>query len=172
MTNIKISREWHMPNKNTFSIKPIFQIIQKYINGMAIDPFANSNKIATVTNDLDTQYDTDYHMDALDFLKTFQDASIDTVLYDPPYSSRQVSESYKKMGMSVNMETTQGSYWRKHKEEIQRIVHPGGVVISCGWNSGGMGMKYGFEIIEILMVAHGGAHNDTIVVVEKKVTHD
>lgn len=29
--------------------------------------------------------------------------------------------------------------------------------------------KYGFEIIEILLVAHGGWHNDTIVTVEKKV---
>lgn len=172
MSNIKISRVWSMPNKNTFSIKPIKEIVHKYINGKIIDPFANSNKIATVTNDLDTQYDTDFHLDASDFLKTFQDASIDTVLYDPPYSSRQVSESYKKLGMSVNMETTQGSYWRKHKEEIQRIVRPCGIVISCGWNSGGMGIKYGFKIIEILMVAHGGAHNDTIVVVEKRVTNE
>ena len=33
----------------------------------------------------------------------------------------------------------------------------------------GDGKKYGFEIIEILLVAHGGWHNDTIVTVEKKV---
>lgn len=53
------------------------------------------NKLATVTNDLDAQYDTDYHMDALDFLKIFDDNSVDTVLYNPPYSPRQVSECYK-----------------------------------------------------------------------------
>ena len=29
-------------------------------------------------------------------------------------------------------------------------------------------MKYGFEIQEILLVPHGGWHNDTIVVVERK----
>ena len=33
---------------------------------------------------------------------------------------------------------------------------------------GGIGMKYGFEIQEILLVPHGGWHNDTIVVVERK----
>ena len=168
MDNIKITRVWHMPNKNTFNIKPIRKIIQKYIKGKSIDPFANVNKLATITNDLDTQYDTDYHLDATDFLRLFDNNSIDTVLYDPPYSPRQISESYKKLGMSVNMETTQASYWRKHKEEIQRITKCGGICISCGWNSGGIGKKYGFEIIEILLVAHGGAHNDTIVTVEKK----
>ena len=70
-----------MPNSNTFSIKPIKELIEKYAIGKIVDPFANSNKLATVTNDLDTQYDTDYHMDALDFLKIFDDNSVDTVLY-------------------------------------------------------------------------------------------
>ena len=44
----------------------------------------------------------------------------------------------------------------------------GGIVISCGWNTQGMGKQNGFEIIEILLVCHGGAHNDTIVTVERK----
>lgn len=70
--------------------------------------------------------------------------------------------------MTVNWETTQNSYWRKQKQEISRIVKNGGIVISCGWNSMGIGKKYGFEIIEILMVAHGGQHNDTIVTVDRK----
>lgn len=114
-------------------------------------------------------FDTDYHLDAIDFLKIFKENSVDTVLYDPPYSARQVSECYRRLGKTVNMQTTQSSYWSKQKREISRITRQGGIVISCGWNSGGIGMKYGFEIIEILLVAHGGAHNDTIVTVEKKV---
>lgn len=36
------------------------------------------------------------------------------------------------------------------------------------WNSGGIGMKYGFEIEKILLVAHGGWHNDTICTIERK----
>lgn len=157
-----------MPNGNTFSIKPIEKIIKKYISGYSIDPFANSNRFATVRNDLDDQYDTDYHMDALDFLKLFDDCSVDTVLYDPPYSPRQVAECYKKLNKSVNMQTTQASYWSKQKAEIGRITRVGGVCITCGWNSGGIGKKYGFEIVEILLVSHGGWHNDTIVTVEQK----
>lgn len=158
-----------MPNSNTFEIKPIKELIDKYTYGLVIDPFANKNKLANITNDLDEQYDTDYHMDALDFLKKFDDNSVDCVLYDPPYSVRQVSEVYRKLGHSVNMETTQASYWSKQKKEIGRIVNRGGIVISCGWNSGGIGKKYGFAILEILLVPHGGAHNDTIVTVERKI---
>lgn len=164
-----ITRSWAMPNSKTFQIKPIRDIIEKYAFGKSIDPFANSSRLATITNDLDEQYDTDYHMDATDFLSMFADASIDTVLYDPPYSPRQVSECYKALGMTVNMQTTQAAYWTKQKEQIARIVKPNGIVITCSWNSGGIGKKYGFEIVEILLVPHGGWHNDTIVVVERKM---
>jgi len=66
------------------------------------------------------------------------------------------------------METTQSSYWSNCKKEISRIVKENGYVISCGWNSGGIGKKLGFNQIEILLVAHGGWHNDTIITVEKK----
>lgn len=66
------------------------------------------------------------------------------------------------------MQTTQASYWANHKKEIGRIVKKDGIVITCGWNSGGIGKKYGFEIIEILLVPYGGWHNDTIVTVERK----
>lgn len=165
-----INRTWQMPSSKTFSIKPIAELIHKYARGKIIDPFANESKLATITNDLDPQYNTDYHLDALDFLKMFEDNSVDTVLYDPPYSPRQISERYKQLGKTVNMQTTQASYWSRQKNEIARIVKPTGIVISCGWNSGGIGAKRGFEIEEILLVAHGGNHNDTIVVVEKKMS--
>lgn len=167
---MQINRKWCMPNKNTFDIKPIKEVIDKYmVEGVIIDPFANKNKIATITNDLDEQYDTNYHMDATDFLKMFEDNSVDMVLYDPPYSPRQVSECYKNLGKAVNMQTTQAAYWSNQKKEIGRILKPNGIVITCGWNSGGIGKKYGMEIQEILLVPHGGWHNDTIVTVEKKI---
>lgn len=159
-----------MPNKHTFDIKPIKELIEKYYHSNSIDPFANKNRIATITNDLDTQYNTDYNLDALDFLKLFDTDSIDLVLYDPPYSPRQVSECYKALGKTVNTQTTQASYWGNQKKEISRIVKKGGIVITCGWNSGGIGKTKGFEIIEILLVPHGGWHNDTIVTVEKKIS--
>lgn len=128
-----IERQWAMPNKNTFDIKPIKELIQSELtNGIWIDPFANRNKLATVTNDLNPVFDTDYHMDALDFLKIFDDSSVDGVLYDPPYSPRQVTECYQGVGMNVTNETTRASFWGNQKKEISRIVKPGGKVITFG----------------------------------------
>ena len=120
------------------------------------------------TNDLNPNYECDYSMDAVDFLKLFDDNSIDFVFYDPPYSLRQVSECYKNVGIGVTSQTTQSSWRTKHINEISRIVKPEGIVMCFGWNSSGIGKVRGFELIEILLVAHGGSHNDTIVTVEKK----
>lgn len=171
-SNISIERIWAMPNKNTFEIKPIHDlIVDEITDGIWIDPFANRNKLASITNDLSTEFDTDYHLDALDFLKMFDTDSVDGVLYDPPYSPRQVSECYNNVGYNVTWDTTKASFWGNHKREISRIVKIGGKVIAFGWNSGGIGYKYGFEIQKVLLVPHGGWHNDTICTVEIK-THE
>ncbi len=160
-----------MPNKNTFSIKPIGDLILRYIGSdlVGLDPFAKQSKVASITNDLDDTCGTDYNLDAMDFLKLFDSNSQDYVLFDPPYSPRQVSEVYKKFDRTVNMQTTQSSFWGNLKKEISRVVKPGGTVITCGWCSNGIGKTNGFEIVEILMVAHGGWHNETIITVEKKM---
>ena len=152
-TDIAIERVWAMPNKNTFEIKPIHELIlDELTDGLWIDPFANRNKLATVTNDLSLEFDTDYHLDALDFMKLFENDSVEGVLYDPPYSPRQVSECYNNVGYDVTWDTTKASFWGNHKREISRIVKLGGKVITFGWNSGGIGYKYGFEIQRILFV--------------------
>ena len=67
------------------------------------------------------------------------------------------------------MQTTQSSFWGNIKKEIARVVKKDGFVISFGWNSGGIGKKLGFEQKEIMLVSHGGNHNDTIVTVEFKI---
>ena len=168
---IQLARSWAMPNKNTFEIKPIKSLIIEEVDLSQywIDPFANRNQLANVTNDLNMEYETDYHMDALDFLKMFNDGEVDGVLYDPPYSPRQVSECYKGFGHTVTGKMTTSSFWGDHKKEISRIIKIGGKVITFGWNSGGIGKKYGFEIQRILLVPHGGWHNDTICTVEIKI---
>lgn len=170
MSTVKFSRHWAMPNKNTFSIKPINRIIHKYLKpGMkSIDPFANESRIATVTNDINNDFDTDYHLDAIDFMKIFNENEIDCVLYDPPYSLRQVVECYKGVGVEITKETTQSSWRTKHIDQISKIVRPGGIAISFGWNSNGIGKGRGFQLIEVMIVSHGGSHNDTIVTVERK----
>jgi hypothetical protein len=165
-----MSRCWDMPSKNTFQIPSVNRFIHRYYNKSiySIDPFSNSSSLATVKNDLDGNYSCDYNMDALDFLKMFDSNSVDLVFFDPPYSPRQVSECYKMLGKTVTIKDTMSSFWSELKNEISRIVKPNGIVLSFSWNSNGIGKNRGFEILEVLNVAHGGQHNDTICVAERK----
>ena len=68
---IKMSRVWAMPNKWTFQIKPIRQLLRRYVgDGKGwIDPFAGFNSPAETTNDLNPTTPTNYHLDAIEFLK-------------------------------------------------------------------------------------------------------
>lgn len=165
---MKLSREWAMPSMNTFSIKPIGQLIQVYLKGKSIDPFANSSRLASVTNDLNPEFGTDYTLDAIEFLTMFDNESVDFVFYDPPYSRRQVSECYKGVGREVTGEDTRSDWNTKHKVEIRRILAVGGISMSFGWNSNGIGGS-DMEQLEFMSVAHGGLHNDTLVMVERKL---
>ena len=177
---MKLNRIWEMPNSKTFRIVAFRDLILKYAKkGMTIvDPFANEHSIKDylshckyISNDLDPQYQCDYSMEAYEYLQTISDCSVDMVLYDPPYSPRQVKECYTELDRTVTMSDTQQTYWVNFKTEIARILRPGGICISFGWNSGGIGMNNHMEIIEILLVAHGGNKNDTIATVDIKKHH-
>ena len=165
-----ISRSWAMPNHNTFLIKPIREFVQKHImniEGDIIDPFANGSRLANITNDLNPKFDTNYNIDALDFLKMFDDNSIDCVIFDPPYSPRQLKECYDGIGQSLH--DTKISVWSNWKIEIARVLKKGGTVLSFGWNTVGIGKTRGFELQEVLIVCHGSMHNDTLCLKEVKL---
>ena len=167
---MKINRAWAMSNSRTFQIGPIKEFVERHLSGASVivDPFANECKYGTITNDLNPEYDTDYHIDALEFLKQLPSESADVVLYDPPYSVRQVSECYKGFGVAVTQEMTQASWRARHLDEIARILKHNGIALCFGWNSNGVGKKRGMEMEEILIVAHGGSKNDTICTMERK----
>lgn len=168
---MEIKRVWAMPNKWTFKIKPIKELLDKYVGNFGlnwIDPFAGMYSPAHITNDLNPKRNTTYHLDALDFCKQLE-GYYDGVIFDPPYSSEQIKRMYESVGRKVTMNDTNANYYARVIREIVPHIKLGGYAIRCGWNSNGFGKKYKFEMIEILLVAHGGAHNDTICTVEKKL---
>lgn len=74
-----------------------------------------------------------------------------------------------RLGKRVTQLDTSGFFYSSVKALAAPIIKRGGIAISFGWNSVGLGKKNGFEIIEILLVSHGGNHNDTICTVERKI---
>jgi len=172
-----ITRQWAMPNHHTFEIAPIRRLLQKYIyTGLWLDPFNGGYQheygmfadCRFVTNDLSRKAKADYHEEALDFLRRFDDTSVDGILFDPPYSLRQVKECYDGIGKQLTNEII-NTLWLREKEEMKRILKPASYVLVFGWHSNGIGDKEMFELIEIMLVAHGGYHNDTICTVQRKV---
>lgn len=155
--SLTIRRAWSMPTANTFTIRPIHELIIKHLQPGWIDPFANRFSPAEFTNDIDDKIPTTHHMDALEFVGLFD--SVPGALLDPPYSLRQIREHYN--GSKI-------SHLTLIMNELAKIVKPGGTVITFGWNSNGFGKKRGFSVVEILLVHHGGHHNDTIATVEVK----
>ena len=91
----------------------------------------------------------------------------DAVLFDPPYSPRQIAECYAGVGRKTSIEDTQGSFWRRVRNPLRDLLRPGGIALSFGWNSSGFGKAW--PLIDLLLVRHGGAHNDTICVAQRKI---
>ena len=161
-----------MPSHDTFSVPPIGEFVKSYLaaSEVSIDPFARDNKWATHTNDLNPETVAQHHMDAEAFLFMLGSRGVkaDLVIFDPPYSPRQISECYKAIGMEVGMKETQSALlYQRVRNAIIPVIAEGGIVLSVGWNTVGMGKKHGFEIIEIMLCCHGGAHNDTICLAER-----
>lgn len=159
-----------MPSADTFDVKPIGEFVKKYLHGVSVDPFARNKQWATYTNDLNPNTSAKHHMDAVAFMKMLADDGVkaDCVIFDPPYSPGQIVECYQSCGLEVGMKTGQnGALYKSARDAIRKLCKHGTTVLSFGWNSCGVGV--GFELIEVMLVAHGGAHNDTICIAEKMV---
>ena len=165
---MEINRVWAMPNKWTFEIKPIRKLIYKYGGDFKewIDPFAGMNSPAEIRNDLNPDMPAEYHLKAKEFAKQLN-SQFNGCLFDPPYSNRQIKECYESIGLTFNQNDSQGLF-QKEKKIFAPLIRTGGFAICFGWSSNGFGKQLGFKLVEILLVSHGGSHNDTIVTVEQK----
>lgn len=168
------ARSFAMPNAATFSIPPIGAFVQRYLANslVSIDPFARNNSWATYTNDIDPNTSAQHHMDAAEFCLMMAEKgfSADLGIFDPPYSPRQISECYRIAGKPVTTTDTQNAaLYKRVRDALDLLISPGGFVLSFGWHSNGMGKKRGYELLELSLVAHGGAHNDTICIAERKL---
>lgn len=87
---VTMGREWAMPSADTFSVKPIGQMVRRYLKAsrVSIDPFARNSGLATYTNDLNPETSAQDHMDAAEWMEALAARGVvaDLMLFDPPYS--------------------------------------------------------------------------------------
>lgn len=167
--DIEFKRVWSMPSAWTFTMQPCKYILDKYVgNGRNwVDPFAGQNSPAEFTNDHNPERNAKSHMEAREFCKSLK-GEYSGVLFDPPYSFTQIKEHYTILGQKPAKEMTDMRFYETVKSIMCEKIKKGGYAISFGWNTNGFGKARGFEIVEIVCIAHGGSKNDTIITVEIK----
>ncbi len=129
----------------------------KVLNLFAGKVLLNCNEIRV---DLDPTVPADYYMDAYSFVESWRGKPFDSVILDPPYNLRKARELYD--GRYI------GSF-TKIKNILPRIIKPGGIVISFGYDTTGMSFSRGFVKAGICLINHSGDHNDTLAVVERRI---
>lgn len=148
-------------NRYTFSNKRIKKWVEDHCEGFTLNLFAGKTKLdlSEVRVDSNSDMPADSHMDALEFLRYYNcKTRFNTVLLDPPYAYRKSMEMYKGHVMSP---------FKQLKDEIPKVLAPGGIVITFGYHSVSMGASRGFEAEHILLISHGGAIHDTIATIER-----
>lgn len=151
------------PHRYTFRSKSIKKFIEKRCRGKVLNLFAGKTILNCdeVRVDIDRECPADYYMDAFEFvgMAINKGWKFDTIILDPPWNYRKAREKY-------------GGRWigrlTRLKKELPKILNPGGIVISLGYNSGGMNSEE-FVKKEIALVYFGGDHNDAIILVEEYI---
>ena len=123
---MQITRQFAMGNPETFLLSPVWRLLLRYINpqDIVIDPFARNSKQGTITNDLNPETSAEYHMLAEEFVEQL-DVEADVVLFDPPYSPRQIQECYQHIGRKVTSKDTQNArLYKRVKDGLDKTLKP------------------------------------------------
>ena len=149
-------------NRFTFKNKKIKAWVESKCEGLTLNLFAGKTilDIDEIRNDLNMDMPADYHLDALGFVEKWKGDKFGTVLLDPPYSFRKSMEMYSGIVMSP---------FNALKNAIPRVLSKRGIVITFGYHSVAMGQNRGFFQEHLLVMSHGGAIHDALVIVERSL---
>jgi hypothetical protein len=147
----------------TFDSAKTLEWVVGECEGRVLNLFAGLNilPVNEVRNDINEEMPADHHMDAVDFLVWWRDKGyfkFNTIILDPPYSYRKGMRKYE--GRTC-------SNFRTVKDLIPEVLEEGGKVITFGYHSVSMGRSRDFEPEQLLVIGHGGAQHDTLVIVER-----
>ncbi len=143
--------------------------MEEQVYGLVLNLFAGETnlKCNEIRNDIREEMLADFHFDALKFVEYWKyhvnagnKTRFDSVVLDPPYSYRKSMEMY---------DGAIASTFTHMINVLPDIMVPHGNVITLGYQSNVMGKGRGFEPEHILLMSHGGAIHDTIVVSERRM---
>jgi hypothetical protein len=146
----------------TFEQPQLKKYVEQHCYGKVLNLFAGRVKLDVDEYRVDTDKDgavADYYGDACEFLMS-SNQKFDTVILDPPYNLRKSREKYAGRYIGGLTEI---------KNFLELVVTSHATIISLGYDTVGMSKSRGYEKIGVCVVCHSGDHNDTLVVVERKI---
>lgn len=143
-----------------------------------VDPFARESWLTTkpqsidgVTNDLNEDMPTDFHLEAKEFAQKMVDYGLefDIILFDPPYNLTQLKRQYDGIGKDLEHWQTLNPFG-ECRDLLAKCLVPGGSVIHLGFGSRAFGSRRGLEKVAIYNFEPSGTENryNIQVVVERK----
>ncbi|WEA00742.1 hypothetical protein [Mucilaginibacter sp. SJ] len=134
--------------------------MERSCEGNVLNLFAGTTilQVEEIRNDLNSEMPADFHMDALEFLRSWKGRKFQTILLDPPYAYRKSMELYKGIVCSP---------FRQLKDAVALCLEPEGIVITFGYHSIVMGKGRRFNLERLALFSHGGAIHDTIASIER-----
>lgn len=148
------------PRRYTFEQPKVKQWVESIVYGRVLNLFAGKTLLDCdeIRVDIDKNMPADYHMEAYEFISIINVLKFDCIILDPPYNLRKSREKYG--GRYI------GSF-TKIKNKVISFLKGGGLIITFGYDTVGMGKGRGFNKEHILVICHSGDHNDTLAVVER-----
>ena len=129
----------------------------------AIDPFARNDTTAYPhTNDINPNTAAVHHVDALEFLKSYENETFEIGLLDPPFSDRMSKDKYG----TANLYAADSQKMRKIELQLGNLIKHNGVIIKFGYNSSRP--HPGFECEDVEIWNLGACRNDIIVSVWRR----
>ena len=167
---MRIELKYGFPSKNTFSISQFRERILEYMtDGVWLDIFARSmplkpyipQSVDYVSNDLNTEFDTDYHLDFREFVDLMSEkySDITGVLYDPPFSNTMIKKHYDNLKFD----------WKGHNfyyfmtRTVQKLQPK--YMIVFGWHCD---IIKDYELVDVLILRHGDYRHSTFMAVHKR----
>jgi len=153
------------PKRWTFEQPKLKQYVESHSYGKVLNLFAGKTRLNLDETrvDLSNEHNPDYNMEAYEFCKyaAANDMKYNTIILDPPYSYRKSMEKYDGKVCSG---------FNRVKDMLPEILEgERAIVITLGYSSSCMGKIRGFRKTGVCLICHGGAHHDTICLVEERI---
>lgn len=171
----------------TFDDDSITDWVLSYTNGVVLNACCGLNKIPhddkVIRNDLDPEMDADFHLDVAELSGVLDESSVDTVIFDPPWSVYQSNLRYDgrhvtKDGRDIDVtelpirldpSKQQIGHARLAKEGFDYVLRDGGVVIQLAYTGACMPARLGYDRTARVMFDPHGEGKTMIGSVDTKV---